>query len=258
MQSNNIILLICGIIFIIIWLISNILVELNNKSNEKELNLLIDKLNNININQTPVTLTFTTLPTELKINNYIIPNKYYINNNLYVVSSYETERSFTTTKQKIGEPVIFGIPTVNGKPMDKDNYIFLARQNPIGFSRNRVDNITYTYNYYAIDNTKEIFKINGLKEFEKELDMSIYIYEYGPIGDIQDNIIKRKQNDNILLKCAGRFITFILLLVGLILVLLNSPKNKLINIINSHKYINIPIISIILTLLVWVPINIIN
>ena len=161
MPSNNIFVLISCIFFILIWLPGNILTEINNKSNDNEYNILIDKLNDITT--TEVQLTFVPNNDILKAGNYIIDNSIYNkNNNLYVVTSCETNKKYTTTKT-ISKPVVFGVPTINGTPMDKNNYIFLARQNPIGSDTQYIDNVTYNYNYYAIDKKASIVSIGGLK-----------------------------------------------------------------------------------------------
>ena len=262
MPSNNIFVLISSIFFILIWLPSNILTEINNKSNDNEYNILINKLKNITT--TDVKLTFVPNTDILKVNNYIIDNSIYNkNNNLYVITSCETNKSYTTNKT-INKPVVFGVPSINGTPMDKDNYIFLARQNPIGSATQYIDNVTYKYNYYAIDKNAPIVSIGGLKEFEKELDMDIYDYEYGPIINIADNIKNRKQSNNLLLKWVGRGITFILLLIGLSLITYSSiqSNNIFIKIINtSFKYLNILsplVLTLLFTFIVLLGVNITN
>lgn len=261
MQSNNIFLLICAIFFILIWLPSNILTEINNKSNDNEYTILIDKLKNITTKE--VKITFVENNDILKVGNYIIDNSIYKkHNNLYVVTSYETDKRYTTTKLINNKPVIFGLPSINGTKMDEDNYIFLARQNPIGSNTEYIGNVTYKYNYYAIDKDKSIVLIEGLKEFEKELDMDIYVYEYGPINIVSDNIKKRKQSNNLLLKWVGRCITFILLLIGLICLTYSyMPSNNIFIIINkSFRYMGILsplILTCILTSIVLVGVNII-
>jgi hypothetical protein len=269
-----------GIILIIIWIPVIILTELNNKNNNKEYNLLLKYLENTTY--TKVDLTFN-LPISInyQINtiglSYTIPDKYLTEGILYVeydIVSQERDARGNTINNIITDNSRFGdLPKIGEKKMDESNYKYLILQNKVGSDTKTISNTTYNFYFYTIPRNKEIFQVNNLKQYEKELDFPVYEYEFGPEDDIPDIIKKRKLSDSTFQKWAGRIGTFLVLLIGLtslispirsivqtlqqnrVVSVLLLPLQIIINLYDSISFLASVILTLLMTLLVWAIIN---
>jgi len=269
-----------GIILIIIWIPVIILTELNNKNNNKEYNLLLKYLENTTY--TKVDLTFN-LPISInyQINtiglSYTIPDKYLTEGILYVeydiVSQERDARGNTINRITTYNIRIGDLPKIGEKTMDESNYKYLVLQNKVGSDTKTISTTTYNFYFYTIPRNKEIFQVNNLKQYEKELDFPVYEYEFGPEDDIPDIIKKRKLSDSTFQKWAGRIGTFLVLFIGLtslispirsivqtlqqnrVVSVLLLPLQIIINLYDSISFFASVILTLLMTLLIWAIIN---
>ena len=117
-------------------------------------------------------------------------------------------------------------------------------------------------------------QIEGLKEFEKELDITIYDYEFGPKEDAINTIKNRKNNADKIQMWLGRIGTFLMLFIGLSLLispltavvqlgesvpgplkLFIVPAKIILNIYETLSFFSSLLLTIIMTFLVWTIIN---
>ncbi len=277
--------MIFGIVLIIGWLPVIIMTEKNNKGNSDEYKLLLEKLKTATF--TDVTNTFT-FPSVINLNNTDLPQDIKniqitgdTNNNLFITyvksttttdaKGNKTTSTDTMIKKNVGN-VLIGTSSIDSK-----NYEYLAMQNNIYSDRIKDttdENISYNVNIYSIPKNKTFFQVGGLKEFEEELDMTIYDYEFGPKEDAINAIKKRKDNADKLQMWLGRIGTFLMLFIGLSLLvsplraivqlgealpgplkLLVLPGQIILSIYEALSLFGSLILTILITFLVWTIIN---
>ena len=226
--------MIFGVVLIIAWAPIIVLTEINNKGNSVEFKLLLDKIKtSLKLTDVSANINFQS-----QLTNILSPTYYTIkpeiligyNNNLLITGTktYKTidanGKEITNTEPL--EDFYIGIPLVNGIEMDKENYKYLALYNKVLTDTKVDNNITYNINIYSIPANKQILKVEGLKEFEKDIDMTIYDYEFGPTATAIETIKNRKIGSNILQMWLGRLGTFLMLFGGLSLLV--SPFSTLV------------------------------
>ena len=124
----------------------------------------------------------------------------------------------------------------------------------------------------AIDKTQNIVKISGLQEHQKEIDMKIYDFEYGPINTVGQRLVERKMSSNVFHKWVGRAGTFLMLFAGLNLLvepleyvgqsldsigffMLSYPINIFLFLYKTVSFVGAAIFTFLITMLVWSLIN---
>ncbi len=161
------------------------------------------------------------------------------NNNLYIsISKKQIVKDSIDDIELISNKYSIGIITIEGKNMDPDNYIYLAKQNKVSFYKiNDIsnNNIYYEINIYSIPKNKNIIRVEGINDYMKYLDKKVYDYEFGPAKLIMENIKYKTYKVNKTAKNVGRIITFFLLFIGLTLLIfpIKSLLNEYTNILNS-------------------------
>ena len=298
--------MIFGLILIFAWLPVIYFTEKNNKGNKEEYNLLLEKIDK-NIKLTDVTdkityqsindviqkrdttstSTSTSNSTSSIINDQnIMVNFYKVtpndlkNKNVLIISTIITTTKDSKGKQtsKTEESSQFVLsPLVDGVIMDISNYQYLAMYNKT-FSNKTVDpnnsNISYETNVYSIPIGKQIIKVEGLQEYQSELDMTIYDYEFGPKENAINTIKNRKSSMNTIHKWGGRLLTFLMLFIGLSLLvspltflvslgealpfplsLMVLPGRILLNIYNALSFFGSLILTFIMTMFIWSLVN---
>ena len=275
--------MIFGIVLIIAWIPVIFFTESNNKGNNEEYKLLLDKIKN-NLKFTNITSTITypqinilsptyyTIPPTLFSNN---------NNNLLIIGTKNIKTIDSNGKEIINSDKLddfyLGIPLVNGIVMDKEDYTYLALFNKV-LSDKKTDitnsNITYDLNIYSIPVNKNILKVEGLQEFKDKLDMKIYNYEFGPEVTAIQTIKNRKLGNNTLHMWLGRIGTFLMLFGGLSLLIaplstivelgetlpgplkiLAFPGRFILNIYETLSFFGALILTALMTLFIWTIIN---
>lgn len=229
--------IIFGIVLIIAWLPVIYFTEKNNKGNNDEYKLLLDKLSSALI-LTDITsqITFPTPSTNLSPT--LPPGVYSIflyynitynfmetnNNNLYVMASRNYKMADSNgNKVNNGTDVnffkkIINTPLVNNVPMNDVDYVYLAMQNKV-FTTTTTDpydsTVTYDLTFYSIPKNRIIMKVDGLLNYKEQLDMDIYTYEFGPEYNAKQAIQNRKSKSDTLQMWLGRIGTFLMLFIGL-------------------------------------------
>jgi hypothetical protein len=274
--------MIFGIVLIIAWAPVILFSELNNKGNQDEYKFLLDKLANNTI--------FTDMTSQISYPSLIINNAYV---NYYEIKADDTTNGniyistikITKTKDANGKNTItkefsneFLSPIkVNNTEMDNENYKYLAMQNKIistTVEHPTDSNISYEINGYAIPRNKQIMKVEGLQEFQTELDMTIYDYEFGPKSKAIEAIKNRKTASNTFQIWLGRIGTFFMLFGGLMLLvaplqtiinmgeslpgplkILALPGKILMNIYSSLSFFGAFILTLLMTLFIWSLVN---
>jgi hypothetical protein len=301
--------MIFGLILIIAWLPIIYFTEKNNKGNVDEYNLLLEKIDkNIKltdvtdrimfpykyISDTPDVISSSSISKyddikdilkyddikDISINGYKINNKALVNNNVLIKQTIITKTKDSNGKEmttiKTGTSVVFS-PSIDGSIMEDNDYEYLAMQNKT-FSTKIKDenneNITYEINVYSIPIGKQIIKVEGLQEFQSELDITIYNYEFGPKENAINVIKNRKSSINTIQKWGGRIATFLMLFFGLSLLvsplkiivslgnalpgplqLIAIPGRILLSIYNALSFFGSIILTILMTMFIWSLVN---
>lgn len=265
-MANELTSIIIGIFLILAWLPTIYFTEKNNKGNNEEYDILLKRLPEMKATDVKLNFPNNINNENIFMDHLIDQNLVAKNNNILVTLTTQNNSKYTTQKSLDKGNFIINPITYNGKILSTENYIYLARQNPIGTETLIKNNLNYKYNYYAIDKDAPIAKVTGLQQYEKELDMDIYDFEYGPANTVADKLKERKQEDNSLQKWVGRGVTFFMLLIGLQLVI--SPLNTIakingfspvlspiINLYNSLSIIGTIILTFLMTFLMWSLVN---
>lgn len=268
--------MIFGIFLILAWFPTIIITELNNKGNDDELNILKDKLKN-NLKVTDANITFPVQTRTFTLGSYYPITPTLIsdnNNNLYITSSKKEEtvdeKGNKSTTTSFGDELFIGVPT----NMNQDNYKYLAMQKTVKTDSVKVGTTEYNITIYSIPTETNLMKVEGLKEFETELDMVLYDYEIGPLENIKRTLINRKVGANTFQMWIFRLGTFIMLAGGLMALV--SPLRTLVSLMDKLpgilKIIALPgqiilgaydalsffgalLLTALMTLLVWTVIN---
>ncbi len=278
--------MIFGIVLIIAWLPTIYLTEKNNKGNEDEYDLLLEKIDkNIKLTDISDKISYSPIPTgKIMVDLYEVKPEDLIDENIYINSTKKTTTTTTTSDNKTTTNTIIDpgsnltMPIlINNSPMDTINYQYLVTANKkktVTMMDPNNSNISYTFDIFSIPKNKQIMLVEGLREYENELDMTIYDYEFGP-KDVAINTIKnRKSSMNTLQKWGGRLATFLILFIGFSLLI--SPIRFLVSLGNALpgplKLITIPgqillsiydtlslfgslLLTLLMTLFVWSLIN---
>jgi hypothetical protein len=279
--------MIFGIVLIVGWLPVIILTEKNNKGNSDEYKLLLEKLKTTKFTDVTNQVIFPPLNNAIKFNlpiylqdlTFIEDSK--LNNNVFITVIKKTvstdDKGRKTTKSDDLIQIFQNNMLIDGNVIDVDNYKYLAMQNNI-FSETIPDkdnkDISYDVKAYNIPDKKTYIKVEGLKQFENELQMIIYDYEFGPEEDAIITIKNRKLAIDKLQKWLGRIGTFLMLFIGLALLvsplnaivqlgyalpgplkLLALPAQIILSIYNTLSFFGSLLLTIIMTFLVWTIIN---
>jgi hypothetical protein len=290
--------MIFGIILIVGWLPVIYYTEKNNKGNKEEYDLLLEKIDK-NIKLTDVTdriifpykynATEQTSSTsiaskydvkEISIGSYKVTNKDLVNNNVLIKQTIITKTKDANGKEtsttETGSLFAF-TPLIDGSHMDYNDYEYLAMQNKTNSTKMKDENnenITVETNVYSIPIGKQIIKVEGLQKFQSELDITIYNYEFGPKENVINTIKNRKSSMNTIHKWGGRFLTFLMLFIGLSLLispltflislgealpfplsLMVLPGRILLSIYNALSFFGSLILTFIMTMFIWSLIN---
>lgn len=276
--SGSIFGVIFGIFLILVWFPTIIFTEFNNKGNRLELDQLKKHMDThmtlTDVNS--ITNNSNTVPTIISdfksntINNLITANKH-----VYITIDTATTVDNKETISKQDEYFI-NMPLFDGNKISNTDYKYLAQQN-------KLDNITipdktnnsiqYKITIYSLLLESKFVKITDLQAYEDEFDMKIYTYEYGPMNQVKQKLIKRKLDDNWIQKLIGRGGTFLMLLIGMSLLvsplralanltdqfthmpLLMAPLRFILSIYDSLSFFASLILTILMTLLVWSLVN---
>lgn len=284
-----------GILLIVLWIPVIYYTEKNNKGNDEEYALLLNKIDtNIKVTDMTSKTEFKDIEqptsnasdapnTTLGASGFIITpellKKY--NNNIYLIETmYVTtkdDKGKETTNATVNTTIVLQNITIDGVLMEGYDYEYLAKYNKV-FTTNIQDknntNTKYTIDIFSIPAGKQIMKIEGLKEFESELDMVIYNYEFGPREAAINTIKTRKNTMDKLQRWGGRLATFLMLFFGLLLLvsplefivrlgsalpfplsLMVVPGQIILTIYNSLSFIGALILTILMTFLIWSIIN---
>ncbi len=277
--------MIFGIVLIIAWLPTIYLTEKNNKGNLDEYNLLLERIDkNIKLTDISNKISYSPIPTgKIMVDIYEVKPEDLIDENIYITALKKTTTTTTsdnktTTNTTIDPSSNLTIPVlINGSSMDIINYQYLAsfnKKKSVTIVDPNNSNISYEFEIYSIPKNKQIMLVEGLREFENELDMVIYDYEFGP-KDIAINTIKnRKSSMNILQKWGGRLGTFLILFIGFSLLisplrylvslgnllpgplkLITLPGHILLSIYDTLSFFGSLILTLLMTLFIWSLIN---
>lgn len=248
-----------GIGMVVLWLPSIFFTEINNKGNRKEFDLLKKyikenmtveegKLTGTLIPILPLNRVYNTLQAT-NITEFNILNEYIyilVKGTLMVT---ETKDNKTTTNTSV-LPSYTSTDSVyfNGdKYYDTTTLNYLAEKTLLDTRIYEIDDKTKVeIKIYGIIKDQNVFKINGLKQFESEIDMPLYDFEYAQNAEEVAQILnERKKTGNTVEKWLGRIVTFLLLFIGLSLLI--SPLREVIN--NASL---IPFVGIILQPAKWI------
>jgi hypothetical protein len=248
-----------GIGMIILWLPSIFFTEINNKGNRKEFDLLkkyikenmtveAGKLTGSLVPILPLNKVYNTLEAT-NITEFNIVNEY-----IYIL----VKGTIIVTEMKDNKPItnktVLPSYTSNNilyyndiKYDNKDTLNYLAEKSLLDTRIYEIDDKTKVeIKIYGIIKDQPVLKINGLKEFESEIDMPIYDFEYAnSIEEVTKILNDRKSMGNMIEKWLGRIVTFLLLFIGLSLLI--SPIRYFIN--NASIF---PILNILLTPAQWI------
>ena len=132
----------------------------------------------------------------MNINGYAITEEDKKNNNIYIKTTKITKTNNGITRESSSEFVV--VPGIeDDQRMGIDNYIYLAsfnKLNTININDAKNSNITYEIERYTIPINSKIMRVAGLKMYEKDFNMHIYDYEFGPELRAKETIINRKIN----------------------------------------------------------------
>ncbi len=220
----------------------------------------------------------TMYPEGFVITNDFIKSN---NNNIYYTSKTVTtttnDKGKKTTMTTPGNSIILQNILIDGQLMNEYNYDYLVKLNKV-YSTTIQDkndnNIKYNIEMYSIPAGKELIKVEGLQEFENELDMQIFNYEFGPEEAAINTIKTRKENKNKFQRWAGRIGTFLMLFIGLGLLvsplqymvglgsslpfplsIMAIPGQIIVSIYNSLSFIGSLILTVLMTFFIWSIIN---
>ena len=120
----------------------------------------------------------------------------------------------------------------------------------------------------------EIMKVDGLQQYQKELDMTIYNYEPGPEVNAINAIKNRKSFSNTLFTWLGRLGTFLMLFIGLTMLispltflnqlgdslpgplkLIAIPGKIIESIYNALSFFGSLLLTLLMTFFIWSIIN---
>ncbi len=274
--------MIFGIVLILAWIPVIFFTEFNNKGNSEEYNLLLDKIKT-DLKLTDISNKITYAPIDNSIKKYAnfdYTNILNENKNIYIHVNKITRNVDNSGKYvytTVLDKEIFFAPLINGITMSNDDYRYLALQNLI---KNETTNeptdtsISYQVDVYTIPQNKQILSVEGLQQFSKELDMTIFNYEFGPNETAIETLKSRKSGSNVLQTWLGRIGTFLMLFGGFILLvapletivnmgeslpgplkLLALPGRIILNIYSSLSFIGAFILTLLMTLFIWSIIN---
>jgi hypothetical protein len=277
--------MIFGIFLILAWLPTIYYTEKNNKGNLDEYNLLLEKIDkNIKLTDISDKISYSPIPTgKQMVDIYEVKPEDLIDENIYITSTKKTtttttNNNKTTTNTTIdpGSSLTISL-LINGAPMDTFNYQYLAginKKKSITIIDPNNSNISYTFDIFSIPKNKQIMQVEGLKEFQNELDMYIYDYEFGPKESAISTIKNRKSSMNIIQKWGGRLATFLMLFIGFsslmsplrFLIGLGSmlpgpfkiitlPGQILLSIYDTLSFFGSLILTLLMTLFIWSLIN---
>ncbi len=275
--------MIFGITLIIAWGPVIFFTEKNNKGNRDEYKLLLNKIKDAKFIDVSSKVTYSPISTltSYKFDNYDFRNDLEKYKNLLIMNQKKIKKIDSNGKinhsYESATYTELNIPLIDNVVMDKVNYTYLASSNKVvGMT---VDdptnsNITYEISAYAIPLNSQILKLERLKEYSKELDTSLYDYEFGPESVAIEKIKNRKIGMNSLQVWLGRIGTFLMLFGGLMLIiaplqsivnmgealpgplsLLAIPGKILLNVYGSFSFIGALILTLLMTLLMWSLVN---
>lgn len=272
--GSSIVGIFIGIALIILWLPAIYFTEVNNKNNNNEYDILREHIKK-HLVVKDIKLNFDSPPSN--VSNVIKNEQLAKHNNLYVKTMVETKTKLPNGQVQVivnpfGQEFVVNIPFYEGKSIGETSYKYLSVQNLIYTDKIVEGNTTTTYYYYAIDKNQSIVKISGLQEYQEEIDMTIYNFEYGPSDTIGQRLGERKISSNVLAKWFGRGGTFLTLLMGLNLLVgpldsivqssdsiglsvLTFPIKIILALYHSVSFIGAAILTFLMTLLVWSLIN---
>lgn len=249
--------LIFGIFLILGWFPLFIITEKNNKQNRDEFNLLEEALNskevkitdNDTITGTGTGIDISTLQNELLETEL---TKIGTTNFIYIYVEYKTAELDSNNKTiiKNQEPIILQNIT---KPTDitKENLEFLAKQNHVATKTVKDNGINHTFTIFAIENNKQIFKIEGLKQFnlndEFGEEFQIFDYEFGDSADkVKQSILNRKKTTKFIKKWLIRTGGLLMLFGGFYLL-----KLPILGVMNSSTTLTNPFLLTMLSPFVY-------
>jgi hypothetical protein len=274
--------MIFGVVLIVAWAPIILFTEFNNKGNREEYKLLLDKIKT-DLKLTDITSQITYAPIPTGPNTYANFNYTPVlndNKNVYI-NVTKTIRTIDSngreSRTTVNDKEIIIAPLVNNIVISDANYKYLAMQNKIVDTTTDElvnGNITYNIKCYTIPKDKILMKVEGLQQFEKEIDMTFNDYEFGPEKEAIDAIKNNKSGSNTLQLWLGRIGTFLMLFGGLILLvaplqtmvnmgeslpgplkLLALPGRIILNIYNSLSFIGAFILTLLMTLFMWSLVN---
>lgn len=206
--ETKIVPVIFGIFLILGWFPLFIITEKNNKQNRDEFILLEEALNSKEVTITNEgTLTGTgNLP---ELTNSLLKSeldKIDTTKFIYIYVEYKTAEldSNNKTITKNQEPIVLQ-KDLSITDITKENLEFLAKQNLVATKTVKDNGINHTFTIFAIENSKQIFKVNGLKLFnlnnEFGEEFQIFDYEFGDSADkVKNNILNRKKTTKFIKK----------------------------------------------------------
>jgi hypothetical protein len=277
--------MIFGIVLIIAWLPIIYYTEKNNKGNKDEYNLLLEKIDkNIKLTDISDKISYSPIPTEkIMVDIYEVKPEDLLDGNVYITSikkitttTTKNNKTETTTSTAPGSNLTIPI-LINSSQMDTYNYQYLAGNNKkksVSMMDPNNSNISYEFDIYSIPKNKQIMQIEGLKEFENELDMAIYDFEFGPKDVAISTIKNRKNSMNLIQRWGGRLATFLMLFIGFSLLvsplrflvglgsalpgplyLITIPGQILLSIYDTLSFFGSLILTLLMTLFIWSLIN---
>ena len=229
------------------------LTEINNKNKDDDYKLSLDLIDKT-IKLTNATIYYPEMSlTDCIIDGYKIRQEDIINRNIYIrtfkyessINSFNIKTIKINNKTKSSSFIITPFNSPNGvirlekvnvseydfhinnmnlnlKPtspneevMSIDNYIYLASFNKTYTEIYEYNDISYIIEIYSIPLNKQIMKVEGLKNFDNELKIPIYDYEFGPKENAINSIKNRKIKIDIYRKWIIRVILIIILLFGI-------------------------------------------
>lgn len=217
-----------GIFLILGWFPLFIITEKNNKQNRDEYNLLKLALNSkeVTITDEGILTGEEDLPESTNTLLQLELNKIDTAKFIYIYVEYKTAELDSNNKTiiKNQEPII--LQKTLSIDITKENLEFLAKQNLVATNTIKDNGINHTFTIFGIENSKQIFKVDGLKLFnlnnEFGEEFQIFDYEFGKNADeIKNNILNRKKTTKFIKKWLIRAGGFLMLFGGFYL--LQSP-----------------------------------
>ena len=234
---NSIVGVVIGVFMIIAWLPTIFLTEINNKGNRIEMEKLKGYLNESEFTTKTGKLTGTGITSAIKYNDITLVLPFNKGDYIYIYYTGTLETTTTTANDKTETKVDF-VDSKMFKALDiKWNSTDIISDDELkhlssmigtteSISVNDTQKIQLTF--YGIKNNTDVSKVSGLKQHEKDIDMTVFDYELGADKEtVIRNIINRKSDDNTVQKWLGRIGTFLLLCLGLMALI--SPLRYAIN-----------------------------